>query len=209
MALPFAIPAALSTALTALRGAKAVKTGVKAARMAGDALKGLVTKKGAKQLALDLGDVGKKVNMSDKAGVVDRVKRGFTPEGFAKNLGTPMTKEDIAMTVAPDLLFGGITAATTEGDLADKAIAGLGSAAGGIAGGIGGRGLLGPKSGIGILGTEMIGGMVGDQVGYGVADSIIRAKHGGATPAEQSMAAADEAYKKQLYDQFLAENGLG
>ena len=54
----------------------------------------------------------------------------------------------------------------------------------------------------------MVGGMVGDQVGMGVADSIIRAKHGGMTPMEQQYAAQDEAYKKQLYDQFLAENGL-
>ena len=54
----------------------------------------------------------------------------------------------------------------------------------------------------------MIGGMVGDQIGYGAAESLIRAKHGGMTPVEQQMAAADEAYKRQLYDQFLAEQGL-
>ena len=43
-------------------------------------------------------------------------------------------------------------AATTEGDLIDKAIAGAGSAAGGAITGIAaGRGLLGPKSGIGVL----------------------------------------------------------
>ena len=112
------------------------------------------------------------------------------------------------MTVAPDLLFGGLAAATTEGDIIDKALAGAGSAVGGIAGGVGLRGVLGPKSALGVLGTEMIGGIVGDQVGYGAAESLIRAKHGGMTPAEKQMAAADEAYKRQLYDQFLAENGL-
>ena len=41
------------------------------------------------------------------------------------------------MTGAPDLLFGGLAAATTEGDLVDKALAGVGSAAGGIGGGLG------------------------------------------------------------------------
>ena len=56
--------------------------------------------------------------------------------------------------------------------------------------------------------SEMVGGMVGDQVGMGVADSIIRAKNGGMTPMEQQARAADEAYRAQLYDQFLAEQGL-
>ena len=148
--------------------------------------------------------------MSDDAGLLDRVKRGTTSfEGFKKNLGVPMTRDDILMTVAPDLLFGGMAAATTEGDLVDKALAGVGSAAGGIAGGIGGRGLLGPKSGLGILGTEMIGGMVGDQVGYNAAQALIRAKNGGMTPQEQSYAAQDDAYKQQIIDDFLARNGLG
>ena len=140
---------------------------------------------------------------------VSKIGRGLTAEGFKKNLGIPMTKGDIAMTVAPDLLFGGIAAATTEGDIVDKALAGVGSAAGGIAGGVGLRGVLGPKSGLGVLSTEMVGGMLGDQIGYGAAEALIRAKHGGMTPAEQQMAAADEAYKRQLYDQFLREQGLG
>ena len=140
---------------------------------------------------------------------VMKIGRSISPSGFAKNLGMPMTKDDIMMTVAPDLLFGGFAAATTEGDLADKAIAGLGSAAGGIAGGVGMRGVLGPKTGLGILGTEMVGGMAGDMVGMGVADSLIRAKHGGATPAEQRYGQQDEAYRQQIIDQFLAENGMG
>jgi len=140
---------------------------------------------------------------------VNKLGRGLSVEGFKKNLGIPMTKQDIAMTVAPDLLFGGFAAATTEGDLVDKALAGAGSAIGGVTGGIGARGLLGPKSGLGILGTEMVGGILGDQVGYGAAESLIRAKHGGMTPTEKRMLAEEEAYKRQLYDQFLAENGLG
>ena len=140
--------------------------------------------------------------MADDAGLLDKVRRGVTPAGFAKNLGIPMSKSDIAMTVAPDLLFGGITAATTEGDIGDKLIAGTGSAVGGIAGGIGARGLLGPKSGLGILGTEMVGGMLGDQVGYGAAEGLIRMKGGGMTPAEKKQREADELYKQQLMQEL-------
>ena len=148
--------------------------------------------------------------MADDAGFIDRIKRGLlSTDGFKKNLGMPMTKDDIMMAVAPDLLFGGLAAATTEGDIVDKAIAGVGSAAGGIVGGVGGRGLVGPKSGLGILGTEMIGGIVGDQMGTGIANSLIRAKHGGMTPAEQSYAEQGEAYKQAIIDEFLRENGLG
>ena len=149
------------------------------------------------------------LDMSDDAGFLARVKRGLlSGEGFKKNLGMPMTKEDIAMTVAPDLLFGGIAAATTEGDIIDKAIAGAGSAAGGIVGGVGLRGALGPKSGLGVLGTEMVGGIMGDQAGYGIANSLISAKHGGMTPAEKTAAGLDAQYKQQIIDQYLRDQGL-
>lgn len=198
MALPaaLAIPALgvkLKAALAALKGGAMVGKAAKAGMGTYKALSKAGLPKGVARFA------------GDK---VSKIGRGLTTEGFKKNLGIPMTKGDIAMTVAPDLLFGGMAAATTEGDLIDKALAGAGSAVGGVAGGIGLRGVLGPKSGLGILGTEMIGGMVGDQIGYGAAESLIRAKHGGMTPVEQQMAAADEAYKRQLYDQFLAEQGL-
>ena len=148
------------------------------------------------------------LNMSDDAGIIDRIKRSGTIEGFTKNLGMPMTRNDIAMAVAPDLLFGGLTAATTEGDIVDKAIAGAGSAVGGIAGGIGARGILGPKSNLGVLGTEMVGGMLGDQVGYGAAENLIRLKNGGQTPLEQKMAEGDEAYRQQIMEQLRQQYGL-
>lgn len=198
MALPaaLAIPALgvkLKAALAALKGGSMVGKAAKAGMGTYKALSKAGLPKGVARFA------GDKVN---------KMGRGLSVEGFKKNLGIPMTKGDIAMTVAPDLLFGGIAAATTEGDIVDKALAGAGSAVGGIAGGVGLRGVLGPKSGLGVLGTEMVGGIVGDQLGYGAAESLIRAKHGGMTPAEQQMLAADEAYKRQLYDQFLAEQGL-
>ncbi len=198
MALPaaLAIPALgakLKAALAALKGGAMIGKAAKAGMGTYKALSKAGLPKSVARFA------GDKIN---------KIGRGFSVEGFKKNVGIPMTKQDIAMTVVPDLLFGGFAAATTEGDIVDKALAGAGSAVGGIAGGLGGRGLLGPKSGLGILGTEMVGGILGDQIGYGAAESLIRAKHGGMTPAEQQMAAADQAYKQQLYDQFLAENGL-
>ena len=196
--------AKLGGALTALKGGLGAAKGFAAKRMAGQKLGSMLG--GPKQLSLDLGAAGKAgLNMTDGASRLERIKRGLTSlEGFKKNIGIPMTKGDIAMTVAPDLMFGGITAATTEGDIFDKGAAFLGSAGGGIAGGIGARGILGPKSGLGILGTEMIGGMIGDQLGYGAAENLIRMKGGGMTPMEKKQAEADALYKQQL----MAELGL-
>ena len=184
----------LGKALTALKGAGAAVKSGKAGMAAYKALKAKGVPKAISRFA------GDKIN---------KVGRGvLTSDGFAKNLGIPMTKSDIAMAVAPDLLFGGFTAATTEGDLVDKALAGAGSAVGGIAGGVGLRGALGPKSGLGILGTEMVGGMVGDQIGYGVAEDLIRLKNGGQTPLEQKMAEGDEMYRQQLMQELRQQYGL-
>jgi len=181
-------------ALAALKAGKGMSMAAKAGMGAYKGLKGAGLSKGVARFA------GDKVN---------KIGRGLlSTEGFAKNLGMPLNKQDIAMAVAPDLLFGGITAATTEGDLVDKAIAGTGSALGGAVGGIGARGLLGPKSGLGILGTELVGGMVGDQIGYGAAEGLIRAKNGGQTPLEQKIAEGDEAYRNQLLAELQAQYGL-
>ena len=197
---------------TAMKGAGTAKSlGMNAAYLG----KGKATAGAAKKFAGDLGTKIKAassnpVNLGDDVGMLGRIKRGLTSkEGFAKNLGIPMSMEDKMMMVAPDLLFGGMAAVMTPGDLGDKAIAGLGSAAGGIAGGVGLRGVLGPKSSLGVLSTEMIGGIGGDMIGMNVADSLIRAKNGGMTPAEAAYGAQDEAYKRQIIDEFLAQNGMG
>lgn len=184
----------IGKALTALKSGSVAAGAAKAGMGAYKGLKAAGLPKGIARFA------GDKVM---KAG------RAMSPEGFAKNLGMPMSRDEKLMMVAPDLLFGGIAAATTEGDIVDKAIAGAGSAAGGIAGGIGLRGVLGPTNPLGQLGTEMIGGIAGDMVGMNVADGLIRAKHGGMTPAEKKYGAQDEAYRQQIIDQFLAENGIG
>ena len=203
MPIPFAAAAAplgasiLGAAKGILAGGKAIGAAAKTGKMGMAAYKAL---KGAHVPAQAARFAGSKLNT---------VARGLTsPGGFAKNLGVPLSKGDIATMVAPDLLFGGMAAATTEGDLVDKALAGTGAAAGGIVGGLGLRGVLGPKSGVGIIGTELVGGMVGDQVGYGIADNIIRAKHGGMTPAEQSYAAEDEAYRAQLMAELKQQYGV-
>ena len=201
--------AKLASLGTAMKGAGTAKSlGMNAAYLGkGKATKmagGLASKMSGKPAASTA------ANLADDLGILGRMKRGLTSvEGFKKNLGVPMGREDLMMTVAPDLLFGGLAAATTEGDIVDKALAGLGSAAGGIGGGLGARGVFGPKSGLGILTAEMAGGIGGDMVGMGVADSLIRAKHGGMTPAEQKYGQQDEAYRQQIIDQFLAENGMG
>ena len=187
------------TGLGAVKGGAATLgafgKGATARRMAGEQIGKLFAGKSMKGL-----------NMADDAGFFDRIKRGTTSlEGFKKNLGHPMNREELMMTVAPDLMFGGLTALTTEGDLVDKAIAGAGSTVGGIGGGLGARGVLGPKSNLGILTAEMMGGIGGDMVGMNMANSLLRLKNGGATPAEKSYAAQQQL----MYDQFLAEQGLG
>ena len=199
MALPavLAIPALaakLKAALAALKGGAMLGKAAKAGMGTYKALSKAGLPKGVARFA------GDKVN---------KLGRGLSVEGFKKNVGIPMTKQDLAVTVGPDLFFGGMAALNTEGDIIDKAIAGAGATAGGVVGGLGLRGVLGPKSTLGVIGTEMVGSTLGDSAGYGLSESLIRAKHGGMTPAEQQMLAADEAYKRQLYDQFLAEQGLG
>ena len=183
-------------ALGALAGK--AKGGIDVSKMSIDQLRNLKTR--------DLMNAG--YNMADDAGFLDKVRRAGTLEGFKKNLGVPLSKGEIATMVAPDLLFGGIAAATTEGDLVDKALAGAGAAGGGIVGGIGLRGVLGPKSNLGIIGTEMVGGMLGDQVGYGLANNVIRMKNGGMTPAEQGYAEQDELYRAQIMEELKQQYGL-
>lgn len=144
----------------------------------------------------------------DSIGLLGKIKRGLTSKaGFLDNYGRPIN-QDLGMALAPDLMFGGLTALMTPGDLADKAIAGAGTAVGGAAGGIAARGVFGPKSGLGILAAELGGGIAGDTVGMGVTDTILRAKGGGMTPYEKQAAGANKEYEQQLRAQIMAEYGL-
>ena len=81
------------------------------------------------------------------------------------------------MTFAPDLVFGGLTALNTPGDLGDKLIAGTTSAVGGGIGGRLGTSLLPKGTGDGVkLMVDMAGGFGGDMVGQMVGDQAMRVK---------------------------------
>ena len=139
---------------------------------------------------------------------------------------------EIAMRVAPDLLFGGLEAAMTPGDLADKIIAGTSSATGGVTGGL----LLGKLAGKNqMLGTalDMAGSIGGDMIGRTGGDLAMKGRDllmggKGQNPYErlneeqqQAMMAGMKSqvlaelgllpgsYQSSLVDQTLASNGLG
>lgn len=139
---------------------------------------------------------------------------------------------EIAMRVAPDLLFGVLEAAMTPGDLADKAIAGLGSATGGVTGGVL-LGKLGGKNQMLATALDMAGSIGGDMVGREGANLVMKGKDklmggSGQNPYErmgdqqQAMMAQDiraqvlaelgllpGSYQSALVDPMLAANGLG
>ena len=127
---------------------------------------------------------------------------------IATNIG-PMGKGELAMTLGPDVLFGGVAAAMTPGDIGDKALAGVGSAVGGAAGGLGLRGLTGAKSGLGILGAEMVGGIGGDMAGMAGAESLMRMKGGGTTPWEKMALQQEEEMRRQILEEVLGAQRAG
>lgn len=96
----------------------------------------------------------------------------FLAPAFANAAGD-VTKWSVLRRVAPDIFFAGLGAATTPGDLGDKAIAFGTQAAGGILGGAGASTITRGKFG----GTEeWIGGFAGDMLGQNVATSLQRGK---------------------------------
>ena len=205
MPLPLAlapIGAGIAKLGTAIKGLGAAKTaaglGMNAAYLGKGKAAATVAKAGTRMAGA----------ADDSLGILSKIKRGLTSkEGFLDNYGRPIS-QDLGMALAPDLMFGGLTALMTPGDLADKAIAGAGTAIGGAAGGITARGVLGPKSGLGILAAELGGGMAGDAVGMAATDAILRAKGGGMTPYEKQAAGANKEYEQQLRAQIMAEYGL-
>lgn len=112
-----------------------------------------------------------------------------------------MSPGEIAMTTMPDLAFGGMAAAFTPGDATDKALAGIGSAAGGVLGGFGIRGAFGVTHPLKGMAIDLGGSVVGDMAGMKAADEITRIRHGGVTPMEQEQL----KYQKQLEDQIRME----
>ena len=190
MALPLAIPAIgalgakLGTALTALRGAGAVRAGIAGA-------KALASKGGVKGATRMAGDALKNAG-------------GF----IAKNAGA--NKAEVAMRLAPDVFFGTMAGVQTPGDLGDKLIAGTTQAAGGVLGGIGAAGAA-RSMGIGNAGqimADMAGSVAGDYAGMYGGDAALRLKGGGTTPWEKVQQGADQDMRSEMERQILAQYGL-
>ena len=187
---PLAIPALgalgskLGLALTALRGAGAVKAGIAGA-------KALASKGGVKGATRFAGDALKKAG-------------GF----IANNAGA--NKAEVAMRIAPDILFGGMAGLQTPGDLGDKLIAGTTQAAGGALGGIvagGAARKLGAGSAVQTM-ADMGGSIVGDYAGMYGGDAALRVKGGGTTPWEKVQQGADQDIRSEMEREILAQYGL-
>ena len=120
-----------------------------------------------------------------------------------------MTPQEAMFLFGPDLAMGAAAGAMTEGDLADKALVGLGSAGGGVLGGAAGRSFVKPGSPIGIGGyaADFVGSSVGDMAGYEGANAVVRARNNGVTPAEQEMLAYEEQIRQQAVEEFLRGGG--
>tara|TARA_R110002012_G_scaffold231581_1_gene404253 strand:+ start:1055 stop:1672 length:618 start_codon:yes stop_codon:yes gene_type:complete len=188
--IPLAIPALgalgakLGTALTALRGAGAVRAGIAGIQALG--------KKGAVQGATRF------------AGDALKNAGGF----IAKNAGN--TKGEVAMRIAPDIFFGGMAGLQTPGDLGDKLIAGTTQAAGGALGGIvagGAARRMGAGSAVQTM-ADMGGSVLGDYAGMYGGDAALRMKGGGSTPWEKVQQGADQDVRSEMERQILAQYGL-
>ena len=85
-----------------------------------------------------------------------------------------MTALELAGRLGPDVLFSGISAATTPGDIGDKLIAGSAATLGGAAGGL----ALGKLGGPGVLGTalDFAGSMGGDMLASRVGEEVMKGK---------------------------------
>lgn len=124
------------------------------------------------------------------------------------NASKEMGPGQVAASLVPDLMFGGMYGAMTPGDLEDKLIAGAGSAIGGAAGGVGLRMGLGVKNPMLGLGVDMVGSIGGDIAGQSVSDQILRAKHGGLTPFEKQQMQAQQELENRIRQEVLREYGL-
>ena len=121
---------------------------------------------------------------------------------------------DLAGTFGFDLLFGGLAAAQTPGDIGDKLIAGGAQAIGGGLGGVALTAAVGPQR----LGkyrflTDMAGSVGGDFAGLAVGDQIMKGKDlmmggKGQTPYERMSTQQQEEYAKMLRQQILTEYGI-
>ena len=174
---------------------------------------GLLARQGAKQVALGLGK--KALAEGGKEVLRGAATRRFAGDalskagGFiAKNAGA--NKGEVALRIAPDILFGGMAGLQTPGDLGDKLIAGTTQAAGGALGGIAAGGLARKMGAGGMTQTmaDMGGSILGDYAGMYGGDAALRIKGGGATPWEKVQQGADQEMRSEMERQILAQYGL-
>lgn len=127
---------------------------------------------------------------------------------FASNI-KEMPRAELAMNLAPDIMFGAMYGAMTPGDASDKIIAGLGSGIGGAAGGVGLRAGFGVKNPIAGFAVDMGGSVLGDMAGVSVADQVLRVKNGGMTPMETENMKYQQQLEDQIRQQIMQEMGYG
>ena len=196
MALPAALIPAAGWAATKLGGALT-------------AAKGLMGLGAVKQLAIPgLGMAAK--NVAPRMAGDAMFKSGIGNAIFGN-----MAKGDIMGRLAPDVMFGGMAALQTPGDIGDKLIAGGTSALGG---GLGGIALSRGASRLGIEGmgnyvADIAGSFGGDVVGMGIGDNLMRGKDKiaggvGQTPYERMSADQQAQFAEQIRRQTLAGAGL-
>ena len=195
-------------------------------------LAGGVKTAGAVGAALKLGLAGKAAGGAAAATGARMAGQGLANAAFKGGLGKAifgeMGKGQIATRLAPDLVFGGLAAATTPGDIGDKLIAGSASAIGGGLGGIAlGRAAQRYGDTAGML-ADMAGSIGGDYAGMMVGDTLQRGKDslmGGAgqTAYERMNAQQQAQFAEQIRrqtaagaglvpgvrDEFMYSNGLG
>jgi hypothetical protein len=130
--------------------------------------------------------------------------------------GQFMSKGDLAMRLAPDIMFGGLEATMTPGDYFDKVSAGVGSALGGSLGGLA-LGKLGGRNQALATVLDMAGSIGGDMGGRMGAEQLQRGKDlvmggKGQTAYERLSTQDREALEKMIREdqtgQVLAELGL-
>lgn len=180
-------------------------------------LAGGVKTAGAVGAALKLGLAGKAAG-GVAAGTGARMAgQGLANAAFKGGLGKAifgeMGKGQIAARLAPDLMFGGLAAATTPGDIGDKLIAGGASAVGGGLGGIALGRAASRYGDTASMVADMAGSIGGDYAGMMVGDTLQRGKDslmgGAGQTAYERMSAKEQAqFAEQIRRQTMAGAGM-
>ena len=140
------------------------------------------------------------------------ISKGRMAMDALKFLFKGQSKGELALRLAPDIMFGGLEAAMTPGDLGDKIIAGTGSAVGATTGGL----LLGKLGRGNLLATQALdlaGSLSGDFAGRAGADAVLKGKDlvmggKGQTPYERLSEQQQVDLRKAIKTQVLADLGL-